>query len=99
MTLVREAARTDPVRDRARRLVRPGLVAAAVAAGTAYVWAVDPNSPGHYPLCPTYAIAGIYSANKRVLGMMPHPENLIEALHGGLDGRGLFESVVRSLAA
>ena len=60
MTLVREAARTGPVRGRARRLVRPGLVAAAVAAGTAYVWAVDPNQPGHYPLCPTYAIAGIY---------------------------------------
>ena len=29
-----------------------------------------------------------------VLGMMPHPENLIEALVGGTDGRGLFESLV-----
>jgi hypothetical protein len=40
--------------------VRPGLVAATVAAGTAYVAAVDPNEPGHYPLCPTFALAGIY---------------------------------------
>ena len=41
------------------------------------------------------AIAGIYSENLRVLGMMPHPENLVEALVGGTDGLGLF----RSLAA
>jgi phosphoribosylformylglycinamidine synthase subunit PurQ / glutaminase len=31
-----------------------------------------------------------------VLGMMPHPENLIEDLVGGTDGRGLFESLVKS---
>jgi phosphoribosylformylglycinamidine synthase subunit PurQ / glutaminase len=36
------------------------------------------------------AIAGIYSDNLRVLGMMPHPENLIENLVGGTDGQGLF---------
>ncbi|MCA0400652.1 MAG: phosphoribosylformylglycinamidine synthase subunit PurQ [Proteobacteria bacterium] len=36
------------------------------------------------------AIAGIYSENLRVLGMMPHPENLIETLVGGTDGKGLF---------
>ena len=38
-------------------------------------------------------IAGILSENRRVLGMMPHPENLIEPLQGGLDGRPLFESL------
>lgn len=38
-------------------------------------------------------IAGIYSENFRVLGLMPHPENLIEPLAGGTDGRGLFESL------
>jgi phosphoribosylformylglycinamidine synthase subunit PurQ / glutaminase len=38
-------------------------------------------------------IAGIYSDNFRVLGLMPHPENLIDPLVGGTDGRGLFESV------
>jgi phosphoribosylformylglycinamidine synthase len=40
------------------------------------------------------AIAGIYSERLNVLGMMPHPENLIDDLVGGTDGRGLFESLV-----
>ena len=43
-------------------------------------------------------IAGIYSANRRVLGMMPHPENLIDPLVGGTDGRGMFDSLVGSMA-
>jgi phosphoribosylformylglycinamidine synthase len=38
------------------------------------------------------AIAGIYSEKFNVLGLMPHPENLIDPLVGGVDGRGLFES-------
>jgi phosphoribosylformylglycinamidine synthase len=38
-------------------------------------------------------IAGIYSEKLNVLGMMPHPENLIDALVGGTDGRGLFDSL------
>jgi phosphoribosylformylglycinamidine synthase len=42
-------------------------------------------------------IAGIYSENLRVLGMMPHPENLIEGLMGGTDGLRMFESLVGSL--
>ena len=60
MTQVREAVPTDRVTGRWHRLSLPALVGAAVVAGTAYVAAVDPNEPGHYPLCPTYAIAGIY---------------------------------------
>jgi len=42
------------------------------------------------------AIAGVYSENLRVLGMMPHPENLIESLVGGTDGLGLFQSLVKA---
>ncbi len=38
-------------------------------------------------------IAGIYSESFNVLGLMPHPENLIDPLVGGIDGRGLFESM------
>jgi phosphoribosylformylglycinamidine synthase len=34
-----------------------------------------------------------------VLGMMPHPENLIEAAHGGSDGRALFASALDVIAA
>jgi phosphoribosylformylglycinamidine synthase subunit PurQ / glutaminase len=39
------------------------------------------------------AIAGVYSETRNVLGMMPHPENFVEGLIGGTDGRGLFDSL------
>jgi phosphoribosylformylglycinamidine synthase len=39
-------------------------------------------------------IAGIYSPRLNVLGLMPHPENLIDSLTGGTDGRGMFDSLV-----
>ncbi len=39
-------------------------------------------------------IAGIISTEGNVLGLMPHPENLIEAAHGGSDGRALFEGAL-----
>lgn len=44
-------------------------------------------------------IAGVLNDRGNVLGLMPHPENLIEALQGGHDGRGLFESVAMMVAA
>jgi phosphoribosylformylglycinamidine synthase len=44
-------------------------------------------------------IAGVINARGNVLGMMPHPENLIEAAHGGSDGRGLFASALDVIAA
>ena len=43
-------------------------------------------------------IAGIVNARGNVLGLMPHPENLIEAAHGGMHGRPLFESVLGQAA-
>lgn len=39
-------------------------------------------------------IAGVFNAEKTVLGLMPHPENLIESAHGGSDGRALFEGLL-----
>lgn len=44
-------------------------------------------------------IAGVINEKGNVLGMMPHPENLIEAAHGGADGRGLFASALDVIAA
>ncbi len=44
-------------------------------------------------------IAGITNAQGNVLGMMPHPENLIEQAHGGTDGRALFASALDRLAS
>jgi phosphoribosylformylglycinamidine synthase I len=43
-------------------------------------------------------IAGIVNEAGNVLGLMPHPENLIEAAHGGDDGRALFESALEVAA-
>jgi phosphoribosylformylglycinamidine synthase len=43
-------------------------------------------------------IAGVLNARKNVLGLMPHPENLIEAAHGGVDGRGLFSGLLKAVA-
>ena len=42
-------------------------------------------------------IAGVLNANGNVLGMMPHPERMIESAQGGSDGRALFESAMRAL--
>jgi phosphoribosylformylglycinamidine synthase subunit PurQ / glutaminase len=39
-------------------------------------------------------IAGIVSQSGNVIGMMPHPENMIEPLHGKTDCRPLFESLL-----
>jgi phosphoribosylformylglycinamidine synthase subunit PurQ / glutaminase len=39
-------------------------------------------------------IAGIVSENGNIIGMMPHPENMIEPLHGKTDCRPLFESLL-----
>ena len=44
-------------------------------------------------------IAGIYSENLRVLGLMPHPEDLIDPLLGGEDGKPLFDSIAAALPA
>ncbi|MDA0963336.1 MAG: phosphoribosylformylglycinamidine synthase subunit PurQ [Proteobacteria bacterium] len=44
-------------------------------------------------------IAGILSENRRVLGMMPHPERAADAGHGGTDGVALFRALAGALTA
>jgi phosphoribosylformylglycinamidine synthase subunit PurQ / glutaminase len=44
-------------------------------------------------------IAGVLNAAGNVLGMMPHPERMIEREQGGTDGRALFESAVEALVS
>jgi phosphoribosylformylglycinamidine synthase I len=46
----------------------------------------------------TDAIAGIVNERGNVFGMMPHPENHVEAVMGCTDGRGLFAGLVEHLA-
>jgi phosphoribosylformylglycinamidine synthase len=43
------------------------------------------------------SIAGVLSKNRRVLGVMPHPERAVDAAHGGTDGSRLFSSLVGAL--
>jgi phosphoribosylformylglycinamidine synthase len=52
--------------------------------------AANPNGSARH-------IAGVFSENRRVLGLMPHPERLADAALGGADGRPLFDGLVGSL--
>ena len=52
----------------------------------------DPGH-GHNPNGSRNHIAGIYSEKLNVLGLMPHPENSIDPLSGGIDGLALFQSL------
>jgi phosphoribosylformylglycinamidine synthase I len=42
-------------------------------------------------------IAGILSAGRNVLGMMPHPERAVDPAVGGTDGRVILDSMLTSL--
>ncbi|MFI5961733.1 DUF2752 domain-containing protein [Streptomyces asoensis] len=42
------------------RLAVPAGILAAVVAAFAYVGSVDPNEPGHYPVCPLLRLTGLY---------------------------------------
>jgi phosphoribosylformylglycinamidine synthase len=42
-------------------------------------------------------IAGVFNKQRNVLGMMPHPENAVEPLHGSTDGAVLFDSIAKVL--
>lgn len=43
-----------------RRLAAPAATLATVGAAFAYVGAVDPGEPGHYPVCPLLRFTGFY---------------------------------------
>ncbi|HEX4273356.1 MAG TPA: phosphoribosylformylglycinamidine synthase subunit PurQ [Rhizomicrobium sp.] len=43
-------------------------------------------------------IAGILSEKRNVLGLMPHPERVVDPLTGGSDGRALFKSLIEALS-
>jgi phosphoribosylformylglycinamidine synthase len=45
------------------------------------------------------AVAGVLSENRRVLGLMPHPERAVDAAHGGTDGGRLFAGLAQSASA
>ncbi len=67
------------------RLEGEGLVAFRYADGS-------PNGSAR-------GIAGVLSPNLRVCGLMPHPEDLVDPLMGGIDGRPLFDGLAELFAA
>lgn len=56
----------------------------------ALTYAENPNGSAR-------SIAGILSPNRRVLGLMPHPERAIDPAQGGTDGRALFTALATAL--
>ncbi|OUS21743.1 phosphoribosylformylglycinamidine synthase I [Rhodobacterales bacterium 59_46_T64] len=57
----------------------------------AFTYAKNPNGS-------VRDIAGILSENRRVLGMMPHPERAFEATHGNTDGVAMFRALMDAMA-
>lgn len=57
----------------------------------AFTYAKNPNGS-------VADIAGILSENRRVLGMMPHPERAVDTGHGGTDGQALFRGLLGQFA-
>jgi phosphoribosylformylglycinamidine synthase len=57
----------------------------------AFTYLANPNGA-------TVDIAGILSPNRRVLGMMPHPERAVESAQGGADGAALFAGLMGGMA-
>ncbi|MEU0758608.1 DUF2752 domain-containing protein [Streptomyces microflavus] len=54
------AGRVEPRAGRVRRLATPLGILAAVTAAFTYVGTVDPNDPGHYPVCPLLKLTGVF---------------------------------------
>ncbi|MER6247467.1 DUF2752 domain-containing protein [Streptomyces griseorubiginosus] len=55
-----DTQRALPAEGLLGRLAVPAGILAAVAGAFAYVGTVDPNQPGHYPVCPLYRFTGLY---------------------------------------
>ncbi len=57
----------------------------------AFTYAANPNGS-------KADIAGVLSQNRRVLGLMPHPERAVDSVHGGTDGAAMFASLMGGMA-
>ncbi len=68
-----------------------GLAALQAEDRIAFTYAQNPNGA-------MADIAGVLSANRRVLGMMPHPERVVDAQTGGIDGAALFAGLMGGMA-
>jgi phosphoribosylformylglycinamidine synthase I len=55
-------------------------------------------APGDNPNGSARDIAGILNEKRNVLGLMPHPERVVDPLLGGTDGQAMFESLIEALS-
>ena len=63
-----------------------------------YVDAAGETSDAANPNGSRDSIAGVFNETKTVLGLMPHPEDAVDPLHGGTEGRALFAGIVKALS-
>ncbi|MFY0632540.1 MAG: phosphoribosylformylglycinamidine synthase subunit PurQ [Vannielia sp.] len=69
-----------------------GLAALESEGRVAFRYTDNPNGS-------TADIAGVLSENRRVLGMMPHPERAVDASHGGTDGTAMFAGLAEAMVS
>ena len=55
-------------------------------------------APGDNPNGSAHNIAGILNEKRNVLGLMPHPERVVDPLLGGTDGVAMFQSLIEALS-
>ena len=106
--------RIDNVQTPFTHLYRPGEIIRCPVAHHDGNWFADPDTVrrieedgrvafryfgGSNPNRSVNDIAGIVSERRNVLGLMPHPENLVEEAHGGTDGLRLFQGALQALEA
>jgi phosphoribosylformylglycinamidine synthase len=77
--------------DELRQLEDNGQIALRYTAGAAY-GPTNPNGSAR-------DIAGVLSANGRVMGMMPHPERAMSSLHGNSDGARFLSKSLEALVS
>jgi phosphoribosylformylglycinamidine synthase len=62
---------------------------------------VDADGEASPEACPNGSrdnVAGVFNETRTVLGLMPHPEDAVDPLHGGTDGRALFKGLAEALS-
>lgn len=73
-------------------MVAPVAVLAGTGAGLAYLAVVDPNEPGHYPLCPLRVLFGVDCPG---CGMLRATHDLVTGnIAGALDNNILIVAMV-----
>ena len=65
----------------------------------AFTYCTADGTPGDNPNGSMADIAGVLSENRRVLGMMPHPERAADPALGNADGAPLFRGLIDAMAS